>query len=45
MDGIDYSAVSQSRKRFQERLKGSQKLLGNFERISKQLTEVSKVKI
>jgi len=43
--GIDYSAVSQARKRLQLRLKREPKLKKRFDKLSEQLLQLSRGKI
>ena len=43
--GIDYSAVSQSRKRLRIKLDQDEAIQGKFEAIFRELTEMSRVKI
>jgi chromosomal replication initiation ATPase DnaA len=45
LGGIDYSAVSQARKRFQQKLLKDQKLNEKFNSIQKKLCKMSRVKI
>jgi chromosomal replication initiation ATPase DnaA len=43
--GVDYSAVSQARKRLRVKLKREQKLKRRFEEIARNLSELSRIKI